>query len=101
MKPGRDADGVAQTETDHFGNCPVRGALVSAEIRFLLAQEGWVHEHTDYGRVGDELMQDFQILWPQPREHESNAGGIPAPEDQSAVVYLSNFAPWKAPELFQ
>lgn len=43
MKPGRDADGAAQTEADHFGNCPVRGALVSAEIRFLLAP----------GRVGN------------------------------------------------
>jgi hypothetical protein len=26
--PGNDADGVAQTEADHFGNCPVCGALV-------------------------------------------------------------------------
>jgi hypothetical protein len=25
---GRDADGVAQTEADHFGKCPVCGALV-------------------------------------------------------------------------
>jgi hypothetical protein len=25
---GVDADGVAETETDHFGNCPVCGALV-------------------------------------------------------------------------
>ena len=33
--PGRDADGVARTEADHFGNCSVRGALVSAEIRFF------------------------------------------------------------------
>ncbi len=24
-------------------------------------------------------MQDFQILWPQPREHECNAGGITGP----------------------
>jgi hypothetical protein len=28
IKPGIDADGVAQTEADHFGNCPVCGALV-------------------------------------------------------------------------
>ena len=28
MKLGRDADGVAQTEADHFGKCPVCGALV-------------------------------------------------------------------------
>jgi hypothetical protein len=25
---GVDADGVAKTEADHFGNCPVCGALV-------------------------------------------------------------------------
>jgi hypothetical protein len=25
---GTDADGVAQTELDHFGNCPVCGALI-------------------------------------------------------------------------
>jgi hypothetical protein len=25
---GTDADGVAETEADHFGNCPVCGALV-------------------------------------------------------------------------
>jgi hypothetical protein len=28
IKPGIDIDGVAQTELDHFGNCPVCGALV-------------------------------------------------------------------------
>jgi hypothetical protein len=28
VKLGRDADGVAQTEADHFGKCPVCGALV-------------------------------------------------------------------------
>jgi hypothetical protein len=25
---GIDVDGVAQTEVDHFGNCPVCGALI-------------------------------------------------------------------------
>jgi hypothetical protein len=25
---GFDPDGVAETEADHFGNCPVRGALL-------------------------------------------------------------------------
>ena len=28
MKSGIDADGIATTEADHFGNCPVCGALV-------------------------------------------------------------------------
>jgi hypothetical protein len=28
VKLGRDGDGVAQTEADHFGKCPVCGALV-------------------------------------------------------------------------
>ena len=28
MKLGRDGDRVAQTEADHFGKCPVCGALV-------------------------------------------------------------------------
>jgi hypothetical protein len=28
MKPGIGADGVAQTDLDHFGNGAVRGALV-------------------------------------------------------------------------
>jgi hypothetical protein len=27
-RPGVDVDGIAQTETDHFGNCPVCGALI-------------------------------------------------------------------------
>ena len=42
MKPGRDADGVAQAEADCFGNCPVRGALVSPKFAFCWPQEGWV-----------------------------------------------------------
>ena len=25
---GRDPDGIAQTEADHYGNCPVCGAFV-------------------------------------------------------------------------
>jgi hypothetical protein len=25
---GFDADGVAQTEADHFGNCPICGAFI-------------------------------------------------------------------------
>jgi hypothetical protein len=28
MKPGRDADGVAQTEAGRFGNCPVCDVLI-------------------------------------------------------------------------
>ena len=40
MKPGRDADGVAQTEADHFGNCPVRGALVSPKFAFCCSMVG-------------------------------------------------------------
>jgi hypothetical protein len=28
VKPGIDIDGIAQTELDHFGNCPVCGALI-------------------------------------------------------------------------
>jgi hypothetical protein len=27
-RPGRDLDGEAKTELDHFGNCPVCGAFV-------------------------------------------------------------------------
>jgi hypothetical protein len=38
---GRDADGVAQKELDHFGNCPVCGALV--DMRDL----GQLLEHVD------------------------------------------------------
>ena len=34
-RPGRDPDGVAKTDADHFGNCPVCGAL--RDIRDLVA----------------------------------------------------------------
>jgi hypothetical protein len=33
VKPGRDPDDVAQAETDHFGNCPVCGALPLIDMR--------------------------------------------------------------------
>jgi hypothetical protein len=57
VKPGRDADGVAQTETDHFGNCPVRGALVSPKFAFLLApgRVGYLLSNKKEGRAGGLL----------------------------------------------
>jgi hypothetical protein len=39
---GIDADDVAQTELDHFGNCPVCGALV--DMRDLGQVLGHVHD---------------------------------------------------------
>jgi len=39
VKPGRDADGVAQAEADYFGSCPVREALVSPKFAFCWPQE--------------------------------------------------------------
>jgi len=35
-------DGIAQTELDHFGNCPVRGALV--DMRDLAQVLAHVHD---------------------------------------------------------
>jgi hypothetical protein len=34
VKPGRDADGIAQTEAGHFGNCPVCGTLIDMRAPF-------------------------------------------------------------------
>ena len=58
-KPGIDADGIAQTELDHFGNCPVCGALVDMrDLAQVLA-----HAH------GQEI--------------EIEEGGGPPPRDRS------------------
>jgi hypothetical protein len=42
---GVDADGVAKTELDHFGNCPVCGAYI--DMRDL----GQVLEHIHDGEI--------------------------------------------------
>jgi len=42
MKPGSDADGVAKTEADHFGRCPVCGARV--DMRGLWQVMEHVHD---------------------------------------------------------
>jgi hypothetical protein len=42
IKPGIDADGVVQTEVEHFGNCPVCGALV--DMRDLAQVLAHVHD---------------------------------------------------------
>jgi hypothetical protein len=42
IKPSIDADGVAQTEADHFGNCPVYGALI--DMRDLGQMLAHVHD---------------------------------------------------------
>jgi hypothetical protein len=49
IKPGIDIDGVAQTELDHFGNCPVCGALVDMrDLAQVLA-----HIHDEEIEIGD------------------------------------------------
>jgi hypothetical protein len=39
---GIDADGIAETEADHFGNCPVCGALL--DTRDLAQMLAHVHD---------------------------------------------------------
>jgi hypothetical protein len=52
LPPGRDADDVAQKELDHFGNCPICGALL--DMRDLAQVLEHVHgQRIDIG-VGDE-----------------------------------------------
>jgi hypothetical protein len=50
---GVDADRVAKTETDHFGNCPVCGALV--DMRDLEQVLAHVHDAEFKICQGDEL----------------------------------------------
>jgi hypothetical protein len=42
IKPGYDPDGIAQTELDHYGNCPVCGALL--DMRDLAQILAHVHD---------------------------------------------------------
>jgi hypothetical protein len=49
---GVDADGVAQAELDHFGNCPVCGALV--DMRDLSQVLAHVHDTEIEIGEGDE-----------------------------------------------
>jgi hypothetical protein len=51
VKPGRDADGVAQTEAGHFGNCPVCGALI-----VMGARAGVVGRSTRFGHIALEVL---------------------------------------------
>jgi hypothetical protein len=55
-KPGRDPDGVAQTEADHFGNCAVCGALV--DMRNLAQVMAHAHGQEIEDRTGkpDDLQ---------------------------------------------
>jgi hypothetical protein len=55
---GRDADGVAQEELDHFGNCPVCGSLV--DMRDL----GQLLEHV-HGQSIDKFIGDEPSEMPQ------------------------------------
>jgi hypothetical protein len=55
---GSDADGVAQKELDHFGNCPVCGALV--DMRDL----GQLLEHV-HGQNIDKFVSDESHEMPQ------------------------------------
>jgi hypothetical protein len=50
---GVDADGVAKTELDHFGNCPICGALV--DMRDLGQVLTHVHDAEFKICQGDEL----------------------------------------------
>jgi len=56
MKPGRDADGVAQTEADHLGKCP--GCGQRFDIQVLL------HFHDAEIEIGEGPV-------PPPRRGES------------------------------
>jgi hypothetical protein len=47
-RPGREIDGDAKTELDHFGNCPVCGALI--DMRDLA--QVMAHSH---GQDAEEL----------------------------------------------
>jgi hypothetical protein len=58
---GRDADGVAQEELDHFGNCPVCGALV--DMRDLVQVLEHVHGQGIIVSVGDEPPEIPQRWW--------------------------------------
>jgi hypothetical protein len=51
VKPGRDPDDVAQAETDHFGNCPVCGALPVIDMRDLA--QVLVHVHDAEIKIGE------------------------------------------------
>ena len=54
---GTDADGVAQTELDHFGNCPVCGALIDMrDLSQMLAH------------VDDAEIKISKGVGPPPRE---------------------------------
>jgi hypothetical protein len=58
---GRDADGSAQKELDHFGNCPVCGALV--DMRDLVQVLEHVHGQGIIVSVGDEPPEIPQRWW--------------------------------------
>ena len=34
-----------------------------------------VHEHADHGSLGHHLVQQLQLLWPQPGDEKHHAGG--------------------------
>jgi hypothetical protein len=58
---GVDADGVAQTEAHHFGNCPVCGAYIGMRD---LGQE-LAHVHDAEIEIGEGA--ELPPRWPCPR----------------------------------
>jgi hypothetical protein len=70
-KPGIDIDGVAETEADHFGNCPVCGALIDMrDLGQLLA------------RVHDAEIEISEGPEPLPREGPVRRAAKHPAEDQ-------------------
>jgi hypothetical protein len=77
-EPGLDPDGIAQKEMDHFGNCPVCGALI--DMRDLDQVLAHTHGAAIEVASGDE---------PPPRdeplpETQKNPGGpsFPSPPER-------------------